>query len=99
MGSSNASRDCSPSSYWEEIKSTGETGAALGASVGAVGGAAAVGAFVGAAGTVATDGWAAPLIMSSAADGVAISAADGSFYGGLVGGSIEATHHAYICLR
>ncbi|WP_187287701.1 hypothetical protein [Bartonella vinsonii] len=56
MGSSNASRDCSPSSYWEEIKSTGETGAALGASVGAVGGAAAVGAFVGAAGTVATDG-------------------------------------------
>ncbi|WP_317993149.1 hypothetical protein [Bartonella gliris] len=59
MGNSSSSRDsqilCSPSGYWEEIKSAGQLGAALGGAVGTVGGGA-MGAFAGASAAVATGG-------------------------------------------
>ncbi|WP_375642271.1 MULTISPECIES: hypothetical protein [unclassified Bartonella] len=102
MGSSSSSHgsnlSCSPSGYWDEMKTTGTVGREVGTVVGAAGGGV-LGAAAGVAATAATGGIGAVTLLSSSAAGSVIGAAGGALSGSLLGASVGAIHHTYLCFR
>ncbi|WP_375635745.1 MULTISPECIES: hypothetical protein [unclassified Bartonella] len=102
MASSSSSHDsklsCSPSGYWNEIKTTGTVGGEVGTVVGAAGGSV-LGAVAGTAATVGTAGIGAATILPLAAAGSVVGAAGGALSGSLLGAGVGAIHHTYLCFR
>ncbi|PIT69526.1 hypothetical protein [Bartonella tribocorum] len=89
---------CLPSGYWDEMKTVGQTGATIVASVGAVGGAI-LGTLVGTAATAATGGVAAPTILGTAESGYSTRYIGWYNKWRSNRAGFGAVHHLYNCVR
>ncbi|CAK01829.1 hypothetical protein [Bartonella tribocorum] len=103
MGCSSSSPDsgnsCRSAGYWDAMKTAGQTGAAIMAPVGAVGGAI-LGRLAGvAARQLQQGGAAAPTILKAAEAGMALGTLGGTVNGAVMGGAFGAVPHLYNCVR